>query len=497
VVYQEQVQLIAREMAGYSLGAADNLRRAMGKKKKEVLDAEFSPFSEGAKANGYSDEAIKAIWDVLVPFADYAFNKSHTVAYGLTSYMTAYLKANYTAEYMSALLSSVSDDVDKTAAYLEDCRQNGIKVLPPDISRSEVAYSPLSDKEISFGLKAIRGIGEMAAEQIVAARKVDGKDVPFKDFNDFIRRIPKELVNKRILEGLAYGGAMDSLGLSRRALIHQIPEFLKDFQKKQRALKKSAGMASLFDLDDIEDNYTIYPMDEYPKLEKLQLERRVLGLYVSAHPIDGLNISNMASTTIANILNEVVKPLDGWPGPRDVPVRIAGIITSLQVKRTKKGDLFAIAKLEDRSGSIECPIFPKAYNKVGEFLKLDGVYQFIGFPRKRDEDLNFVVDNVRPLDFSSSGNLSVRVKLTEGQWEKGKDSLLAILKRHVPPVGEPGDDVIVSIKNLDGEVREEKIDFTVKRHPALLQEIQGMFGSISIGRWLSSKKKDAEEESGS
>lgn len=488
VIYQEQVQLIAREMAGYSLGEADLLRRAMGKKKRYIIDAEFVPFSKGAKARGYSDEAIKDIWDILVPFADYAFNKSHTVAYGLITYLTAYLKANFPAEYMAALLSSVADDTDKTAMYLEDCRQNGIKVDPPDVSRSGVVYEPVSDREILFGLKAIRGVGTATAEEIVSTREDGGS---FKDFNDFITRVPRTLVNKRILEGLTYGGGFDSMGISRRALIFQIPELVKQYQKAAKS--KASTQISLFDIDDIIE-YKVQPMDEYPKMEKLKLERHALGLYISAHPIDGLNISNMATARIGALLDGTIKPLDGWAGKNDIPHRIAGILTSLAVKRTKKGEAFAIAKLEDRSGSIECAIFPKTYKLVGEFLKLDGVYQFIGFSRTREEEISFIVDNVRPLEFSDSGNLSVRLKLTEQQWANGKDSFVSRLNRHLAPVGEPGDVVIVSVKNHAGDITEETLDIKIKRSPALIQEIQELFGSLSIGRWRKTKPKQGQAE---
>lgn len=492
VIYQEQVQLIARDLAGYSLGRADDLRRAMGKKKKEILDKEWEPFLAGALERGYSPEAVKTLWEVLVPFADYAFNKSHTVAYGLISYITAFLKANYAAEYMSALLSSVADDTDKTALYLEDCRVNGIHVLPPDVSKSMVDYYPLSDSEILFGLKAIRGVGQATSEQIVEARidEVSGEVVSFKDFNDFVYRVSKDVVNKRVLEGLTFGGAFDGLGVSRRAIVHQLPELLKQYQRAAKS--KSSNQVSLFDLDDVVE-YRVLPMDEYPKMEKLKLERQALGLYISGHPIDGLNIANMSSARVASVLDGSVKALEGWPSPRDVPIRLAGIVTSLMVKRTKKGEMFAIAKLEDRSGAIECAIFPKTYAKVGEFLKLDGVYQFVGFARKRDEELSFVVDNVRPLEFSSSGNLSVRLKLTEAQFTKGRDMLESCLRRHLAPVGEPGDDVIVSLKNPDGDVREVVLDLKVRRSPALLQEVQEIFGSLSIGRWLRSKPVSVDE----
>ncbi len=488
VIYQEQVQLIAREMAGYSLGQADNLRRAMGKKKREVLEAEFIPFSEGCYSRGYSKESVKAIWDVLVPFADYAFNKSHTVAYGLISYMTAWLKANYPSEFYAALLSSVSDDSDKTAAYLEDARVNGIRVLPPDVSRSEVDYVPLNETEVLFGLRAVRGIGANVGAEIAEERRKNG---PYKDFNDLIKRSSNTVVNKRVLEGLSYGGAFDGLGVSRRALIYQIPELVKQYQKVQRS--KGKQQMALFDFEDSVE-YVVLPMDEYPRMEKLSLERNALGLYVSGHPIDGLNISNMASVKIGSLLDGSVPALEGWPGKGAVPQKIAGVLTSLAVKRTKKGEKFGIARLEDRSGAIECPIFPRAFVQVEDLLKVDGVYQFTGFARVRDETVNFPVDSARPLEFSESGNLSVRLKVTEPQWLSAKNEVLEVLKRFPPPLGEPGDNVIISIKNAANEIYEEVLDVRVQRSPALIQRMHGLLGSLCVGRWRAVKTLPVDGE---
>lgn len=481
IVYQEQIQLIAREMAGYSLGQADNLRRAMGKKKREILDAEFVPFQAGSRLRGYSDVAIQAIWDVMVPFADYAFNKSHTVAYGLTSYMTAFLKANFAAEFYAALLSSVSDDADKTAAYLEDARVNGVRVLPPDVSRSEVDYVPLSGSEVLFGLRAIRGIGAGVGGEIVAARRSGGG---FVSFDDFVKRVDGSVVNKRVLEGLAFGGAFDGLGVSRRALVYQVPELVKQFQKVARSRVRK--QLTLFDVEDGVE-YVVFPMEEYPRMEKLSLERNALGLYVSGHPIDGLNISNMASVKIGSLVDGSVPAVVGFPSRGAVPQRIAGVLTSLVVKRTKKGDLFAICRLEDRSGSIECPVFPKTFARVGDLLRVDGVYQFVGFAQKRDESVNFPVDSVRPLEFSESGNLSVRLKVTEQQWLAARDDVFGVFGRFVPPVGEPGDSVILSVKSSLGVISEEVLDVRVVRSPALIQQLQGLLGSLCIGRWRAVK----------
>src|SRR5439155_19490713 len=185
IVYQEQVQRLAQKLAGYSLGQADLLRRAMGKKKKEILDKEFVPFRDGMRTNGYSDDAIKTLWDILVPFADYAFNKAHTAGYGLVSYWTAYLKANFPAEYMAALLTSVGDDKDKMAVYLAECRRMGIKVLPPDVNESAARFTPVGS-DIRFGLAAVRNVGHGPVESIMKARKDKGA---YTDFYDFLRKV--------------------------------------------------------------------------------------------------------------------------------------------------------------------------------------------------------------------------------------------------------------------------------------------------------------------
>ncbi|MGB2838675.1 MAG: DNA polymerase III subunit alpha, partial [Actinomycetes bacterium] len=215
IVYQEQVMAIAQKLAGYTLGQADLLRRAMGKKKKEVLDKEFVPFSEGMRERGYSDKAISTLWDILVPFADYAFNKAHTAGYGLVSYWTAYLKANFPAEYMAALLTSVRDDKDKSALYLHECRRMGIKVLPPDVNDSDANYTPRGT-DIRFGLAAIRNVGLNVVSSVVEARRARGR---FVDFADFLAKVDQVVCNKRVIESLVKAGAFDSLGHTRRGLI--------------------------------------------------------------------------------------------------------------------------------------------------------------------------------------------------------------------------------------------------------------------------------------
>ncbi|HMU36548.1 MAG TPA: DNA polymerase III subunit alpha, partial [Marmoricola sp.] len=245
IVYQEQVMAIAQKLAGYTLGEADILRRAMGKKKKAELDKQFSTFSTGMVDRGYSMDAVNTLWEILVPFADYAFNKAHSAAYGLVSYWTAYLKANYPAEYMAALLTSVKDNKDKMAVYLNECRRMKIRVLPPDVNESEGEFTPVGD-DIRFGLNAIRNVGANVVAQIVAARADEGR---FIDFGDFMAKVPAQVCNRRVIDSLVKAGAFDGLAHKRRALsvIHEsaVDQFVD--------LKRNAaiGQDSLFGgLDD-------------------------------------------------------------------------------------------------------------------------------------------------------------------------------------------------------------------------------------------------------
>src|SRR5690606_7893577 len=240
VIYQEQVMEIAQKLAGYTLGNADLLRRAMGKKKKEILDAEYVPFSEGMKANGFNEDSIAALWGVLVPFSDYAFNKAHSAAYGLVSYWTAYLKANYPAEYMAALLTSVGDDKDKSALYLGECRRMGIKVLPPDVNDSVGQFAAVGS-DVRFGLAAIRNVGHHVVEEIVRAREEKGR---FTSFRDFLSKCGLPVANKRTIESLIKAGAFDGLGEPRMGLLRIHEEYVDTVVALKRA--EAIGQDSLF-----------------------------------------------------------------------------------------------------------------------------------------------------------------------------------------------------------------------------------------------------------
>ncbi len=381
IVYQEQVMAVAQKLAGYSLGQADLLRRAMGKKKKEILDAEYVPFSEGMKANGYSEKAVKALWDVLVPFSDYAFNKAHTAAYGLISYWTAYLKAHYAPEYMAALLTSVKDDKDKSAIYLNECRRMGIKVLPPDVNESEATFTPV-ETDIRFGLSAIRNVGTNVVESVVSSRREKGRYV---DFNDFLAKVDPVVCNKRVIESLVKAGAFDSLAHRRRALVAIHESAVEQYVEMKK--NEAIGQDSLFGgLDDDGDTagwgvtVTIPDIDEWDKRTLLGHERDMLGLYVSDHPLMGLEhiLSNSGDCTIGQLLADEERP-DG------ATVTISGLVTAVQRKTTKRGDFWAMVTLEDLEGGIEVLLFPSAYQLASHLLTEDSIITVKGrLSRQKD-----------------------------------------------------------------------------------------------------------------
>jgi DNA polymerase-3 subunit alpha len=377
IVYQEQVMAVAQRLAGYSLGAADLLRRAMGKKKKEILDKEFVPFSSGMRERGYSDAAIQRLWDILVPFSDYAFNKAHTAGYGLVSYWTAYLKANYPSEYMAALLTSVRDDKDKSAVYLAECRRMGIKVLPPDVNSSDAEYMARGT-DIRFGLAAVRNVGANVVASIARTREEKGH---FTDFYDFLRKVESVVCNKKTVESLIKAGAFDSLGHTRRGLMTVHADAIDAFVQTKR--NEAIGQFDLFGGgDDGAPEVTVtppIPPGDWDKSDLLGFEREMLGLYVSDHPLFGIEhvLANASDTQVLGLAEEGVS--DGKV------VTIAGILSSVQRKVTKMGKSWALASLEDLSGVVEVLFFPATYELVGMHIAEDAVVVVKGRVDKRDD----------------------------------------------------------------------------------------------------------------
>jgi DNA polymerase-3 subunit alpha len=385
IVYQEQVMAIAQQLAGYTLGAADLLRRAMGKKKKEILDKEYVPFSEGMKANGYSPAAIKTLWDILVPFSDYAFNKAHTAGYGLIAYWTAYLKANYPAEYMAALLTSVGDDKDKSAVYLAECRRMGIKVLPPDVNASTLRFTAVGE-DIRFGLGAVRNVGVNVVESIMRSRRDKGE---YTDFYDYLRKVDAVACNKKCIESLIKAGAFDSLGHPRKGLLAVHADAIDAFLdvKKNEAVGQFDLFGSMFDDGDTAgagDAGLVVtppiPTGEWDKSDLLAFEREMLGLYVSDHPLFGLEhvLSKAADMRIGQ-LNEEGAVADGQV------VTLAGILSGVQRRITKQGKAWASASLEDLTGAVEALFFPNTYELVGQYIAEDAIVVVRGRVDRRDD----------------------------------------------------------------------------------------------------------------
>jgi len=410
IVYQEQVMAIAQKLAGYSLGKADLLRRAMGKKKKEILDKEYAGFAQGMNDNGYSDAAVKTLWDILLPFSDYAFNRAHSAAYGVVSYWTAYLKANYQAEYMAAVLTSVRDDKDKAAVYLGECRRLGIKVLAPDVNESVRNFAPVGD-DIRFGLGAIRNVGFNVVDAIVAARKEKGA---FTDFSDFLRKVDAVVCNKKVIESLIKAGAFDSLGHSRKGLLLVHADAIDAIMSSKKAASmgqfdlfgsldassdEDSGLGGIFDVK--------VPEDEWDTKHKLAVEREMLGLYVSGHPLDRVQqaLAAKSDTPIPAILEGLVD--------EGAQVTVGGILTNVNRRVNKNGEPWASAQIEDLAGGIEVLFFPRAYQVVGVDVAEDAIVLVKARVNKRDDRVSLIANDlaVPELQVAGEAGLPVRVSM--------------------------------------------------------------------------------------
>lgn len=474
IVYQEQVQRAAQVLAGYSLGKADLLRRAMGKKKKEVLDKEFVPFRDGMRGNGYSDEAIQTLWDILVPFADYAFNKAHTAGYGLVSYWTGYLKANYPAEYMAALLTSVGDDKDKMALYLSECRRMGIQVLPPDVNTSAGPFTPVG-RDIRFGLAAIRNVGANVVSAIMRCR---GEKGAYTDFYDFLSKVDAVVCNKKTIESLIKAGAFDSLDHPRRGLLAVHADAIDAYADVKR--KEAVGQYDLFGAGfadpEVGTSTTVMPAivdGEWDKREKLAFEREMLGLYVSDHPLFGLEhvLGKEADTTIAALSEEGTIP-DG------TVVTLAGILSGVQRRVTKQGRAWASATLEDLAGGVETLFFPNTYEVIGQYIAEDAIVVVKGRVDRRDDTPRIMAMDMSIPDVSSnSANKPVTLTIpvtrcTPPLVERLKETLVL----------HPGDaEVHVKLLNGSKVTRLRLGPFRVAATTALMADLKSVLGPANVG----------------
>lgn len=399
ILYQEQVMRISSELARFTLGEADMLRRAMGKKKPEIIAGFRTQFVEGAVKNGVDGDIAGQIFDLMEFFAGYGFNKSHSAAYALVTYQTAYLKANYKHQFMAALLTSVKDNTDKVSAYIEECRRLGIEVLPPDVNESRESFTVAGSK-IRFGLAAVKNVGMGAVESIIRSREKDGA---FSDYSDFCRRLDTRVVNRRVLESLIKCGAFDSLGYRRAQLMAAVDSGLGLAQQSQR--ERENGQLSLLDfLEGSRDSVSIIlpEVGEYPVDEMLALEKETLGLYISGHPLSQYRgVLNMLATVTAVEVPEL---------PDNSEIVLGGLITGIKKTSTRRGDPMAILTVEDLTGSIEVVVYPRPYAQSRLALRNDEVVVVKGRSRENGEETKIIGEEITTLDSQLEGELHLKIK---------------------------------------------------------------------------------------
>jgi len=462
IVYQEQVMAIAQKVAGFSLGRADLLRKAMGKKNKEILDKEYVPFEAGMKANGFGNAAIKRLWDVLIPFSDYAFNRAHSAGYGVVSYWTAYLKANYPTEYMAALLTSVRDDKDKSALYLSECRRMGIQVLPPDVNESDAEYTPRGN-DIRFGLAAIRNVGEGVVASIKSGRDTKGR---YLSFGDFLAKVDAQVCNKKTIESLIKAGAFDSMGHTRKGLMAVYLEAIDSVIETKRA--EAIGQFDLFGGESATSVSNValdIPTGEWEKAMLLSYEREMLGLYVSDHPLLGVEHVLRAGTDLS--ISELLD--DG--GHHDQIVTIGGLITSVTRKVTRQGASWAVVTIEDLEGSLEALFFSNTYNQYALTLAEDRIVLIRGRVDKREDQLRFTALEMKSADVSAAPTGPLVITLPINQCTPPVvDRMKEILRSH------PGKREVHLHLDENGMRTVMKLETLITSSPSLSADLKSILG---------------------
>lgn len=408
MVYQEQIMQVASEMAGFTLGQADLLRRAIGKKKMEILTQQREIFVEGCKNNGHAEELANELYDLIVKFASYGFNKSHAAAYAMIAYQTAYLKANYLLEFMAALLTGVMSDSKKVSAYIDNCRRQGIEILPPDVNESFANFTVVGDK-IRFGLAAVKNVGVNAIESIISTRERTGQK--FKSLKHFCNEVDLRVCNKKVVESLIQCGAFDYLGVYRSQLLAVLDDTTAGAQLYQK--ERQSGQISMFEILSEEKewdvNRDIFPhIEEFTMREKLAFEKELLGLYVSGHPLEQFR----------EILETEVTPIVKLDEHKNQgKVHLGGIIHNLKTIITKKGKNMAFFTLEDLSNEIEIIVFPELFEKSREMLVNEQVVKVTGkLDRNAEEELKVISERIILLQ-PASKKIYLRIR------KEGIDSL--------------------------------------------------------------------------
>ena len=480
IVYQEQVMQIVRDLGGYTLGRSDLVRRAMSKKKQKVMEQERHNFIFGNKeegvpgciAKGIRADVASRIYDTMMDFAKYAFNKSHAACYAVVAYQTAWLKYYYPTEFMAALMTSVIDFPTKVAGYILTCRSMGIRLLPPDINEGEAGFS-VSGGAIRYGLTAIKGVGRPVIDAVIRERQERGK---FKDLNDFLSRmiLKDREVNKRVVENFIKAGALDCLGATRKQLMSVYMRMMDDLTNSKK--NDMAGQLSLFDFADEEDKKDyIVPMPdigEYPKELKLAFEKEVLGIYVSGHPLE--EYMGLWKRNITNRVSDFI--LDEETGTRvtdgDRAV-VGGMITAKKIKYTKNNKVMAFLDVEDMTGTMEVIVFPNTYEKESAKLEEDGkVFLFGRVSLEEEKDGKLICERVVTFD-EVPRRLWVRFADIEA-WKSGSADLMRIIDEH------GGRDKVVIFIEKDKLRKELPPGQGVRADEALVRVLSERFGAKNI-----------------
>ncbi len=480
LIYQEQVQKIAQKIAGFSLGQADMIRKAIGKKLKDKMDALKGDFVDGTVASGYPKKLGEDLWKEIEGFASYAFNKSHSAAYGMVTYQTAWLKAHYPVEYMAALLTSVKNNKDKLPAALHTCRTMGIEVLVPDINDSLVNFAPVvvdtddpearRPRQIRFGMSAVRNVGENVVEGIIEGRRSRGA---FTDFHDFVDKVAVSVLNKRTIESLVKAGAFESLGHPRRGLQMALEPIIDNALTIKR--KEDEGQYDLFGGlggadDGVEMEAVTIPDLEYDRKEKLTAEREMLGLYVSDHPLLGLE------RALGELASAPMPQIHDLKGGADVT--LAGLLTSVTKKFTKKGESYVVGTIEDLQGGIEVMFFPSCYGTYADLLVEDEVLVVQGRIDDGRDMKQVIADRVSRPDLSEATGAPLALTLHPRQCAPEMVvKLREVLTEHAGPVP-----VRLTVANGDGRTTEMAVPETlaIRRSQGLFAELKMLLGTEAV-----------------
>ncbi len=477
MIYQEQVMQIASELAGFSMSEADILRRAMGKKDSEMMARQREKFVRGAKVRGVSEKKAEKIFDLMAPFAGYAFNKSHSTAYAMVAYQTAYLKANYPMEFMAALLTSEMGNTEKIVRHIEECRVMGIQILPPEVNFSGIQFTVVGET-IRFGLAAIKNVGEAAIQSILATRSVKGR---FTSLVNFCARVDTRLVNRRVLESLIKAGVFDSLGQSRAQLLASVDAAMEAGQRHQR--DRQQGQCSFFDLmphgEGAPEPAISAPIEEWEPEQLLAYEKEVLGFYLSGHPLNRYQAQALRAGAIGI----------GDLGSREEGSRVSlfGLPGAVKEISTKNGDRMAFLTLEDANGAIEVTIFPETYRNSVAHLRSGQPIVVRGKLEASDEGRKILAEEIRPIEISEEsspapslqrGRAPTRCRILVAPGEKVRD-LLAKLKQVCRSYSGPVP-LYLHLRLSDGPEVVIQGDGGVRDDPVLVKAVEQLLGQGTI-----------------